>query len=125
MDKLYVIDIKVLHEFYMKYLLKNPDQIYWNKQISFYADQIANVYQKPVTAGAYIIDRNTANVEFIPLQYEDYLEDIEILDFCFENDILPACEDEKLCEKCQLKKLCKKEFNSVQDFVDATKEFIG
>lgn len=116
----YVIEIKVLHEFYFKYLIKNPELVYWNKQLSFYADKVAEMFDSDVTIGALIIDRNTGKTAFLNSDYEDYTEDVEILNTCYEHDVLPACEDDKECEKCALRKLCKNtKFDTVSEFIKA------
>jgi hypothetical protein len=120
---IHIIEIKVLHEFYFKYLIKNPETVYWNKQLSFYADKIAEIYDNEVAMSALIIDRNTGKTAILNSEYEYYIEDVEVLNTCFENNVLPACEDEKECEKCQLKKLCKNNtFDSLDEFIFAVNQ---
>lgn len=119
-----VIEIKTLHEYYLKYLIKNPELVYWNKQLSFYADQCISMYGEDVNAGVLAVCRNTAKLHYFPIQYTDYLDDIEILEFTLQNDILPSTCDEKTCDKCELKKVCKNFDGSLSEFVNAVSDYV-
>lgn len=117
-----IIEIKVLHEWFLRYIINNPETAYWNKQISFYTDKIAELYNQSVQGGALLVDRSSGKMHYMPFEYQDYEEELEILNTCYEEDILPECADEKTCDKCQLKKLCKKnEFNSLSEFIEIIK----
>jgi hypothetical protein len=121
----YIIEIKTLNEWFLKWILKTPSAVYWNMQLSFYADKMSELLDEEVTAAALLVCRNTANMVYMPVEYEDYKEHVAQLNAYYENDILPPCEEDK-CDKCDLKKLCKKnEFGTIAEFIEATKEFIN
>lgn len=102
-----IIEIKVINGFYFKLIKEGKADIYWGKQLSYYADQIAKQYDTTVSAYSLIVDRNIGTTMLIPLKYETYTEDIELIKYCIEDNVLPGKCNNEMCQKCELKTVCR------------------
>jgi len=117
-----LIELKTLNPFVFHKYAEGKLEPYWNLQIDFYYEQVRAVEGfEDLDLQVHLFNVATGEIAFMQPHKEDYRPVAEALNLYWLSGLLPPPQDN--CNKCPLTHICTEPLETIDQFVEAIKNW--